>query len=43
MLARDVVLVPLTALTEVPGGHRARRTDGTEVTVKIGQTSPKTP
>lgn len=40
VLAKDVVLVPLTALTEVPGGHRARRADGTEVTVKIGQTSP---
>lgn len=40
VLAKDVVLVPLTALTEVPGGHRARRPDGTEVTVKIGQTSP---
>jgi HlyD family secretion protein len=40
VLATDVLRVPLTALTEVPGGHRARRADGTEVTVKIGQTSP---
>jgi HlyD family secretion protein len=40
VLAKDVLLVPLTAVTEVPGGHRVTRTDGTVVTVALGQTSP---
>ena len=38
-LAKDVVLLPLAALKEVPGGHVVIRPDGTEVPVTVGQTS----
>ena len=40
VLAKDVLLVPLTAITEVPGGHRVTRVDGTVVPITLGQTSP---
>ncbi|MDP2339488.1 MAG: HlyD family efflux transporter periplasmic adaptor subunit [Deltaproteobacteria bacterium] len=39
VLAKDVLLVPLATLREVPGGHHVVRADGKEVTVKVGQTS----
>lgn len=39
VLAKDVLLVPLAALREVPGGYRVVLANGTEVAVKVGQTS----
>lgn len=39
VLAKDVLLIPLAALTEGPGGFTAKRRDGETVKVKIGQTS----
>lgn len=38
-LAKDVLRVPLAALTEGTGGYTATRADGSTVKVKIGQTS----
>lgn len=38
-LAKDVVLVPLASLREVPGGHVVVRPDGSELPVTVGQTS----
>lgn len=39
VLAKDVVLVPLASLREVPGGHVVVKADGTELPVTVGQTS----
>ncbi len=39
VLAKDVLLLPLAALREVPGGYRVVRASGAEVAVKVGQTS----
>ncbi len=38
-LKKDILRVPLAALKEGSGGYTAKRADGTEVKVKIGQTS----
>ena len=39
VLAKDVVLVPLAALTTKDGGYEATKQDGTVVSVKVGKTS----
>lgn len=39
VLARDVLQVPLAALTEADGAFRATRADGSVVDVKVGKTS----
>lgn len=40
VLAKNVVIAPLAALKEIPGGHSATLKSGRVVTVKVGQTSP---
>jgi HlyD family secretion protein len=40
VLAKNVVIAPLAALKEIPGGHSATLKSGKTVTVKVGQTSP---
>jgi len=40
VLAKDVVIAPLAALKEIPGGHTATLKSGKAVKVKVGQTSP---
>lgn len=40
VIAKDVVIVPLAAVREVPGGHVVVRKDGAEAKVKVGKTSP---
>jgi biotin carboxyl carrier protein len=39
VLAKDVLMVPLATLQEVPGGHRVILANGKELSVKVGQTS----
>ncbi len=39
VLAKDVLTVPLAALSESPEGYRATLKDGRELKVKVGQTS----
>ncbi len=40
VLAKNVIIAPLAALKEVPGGHTATLKNGKTVSVKVGQTSP---
>ena len=40
VLAKNVLIAPLAALKEIPGGHQATLKSGKIVTVKVGQTSP---
>lgn len=40
VLAKGVVIAPLAALKEIPGGHTATLKSGKIVNVKVGQTSP---
>lgn len=40
VLAKDALLVPLAALGEENGAHKAKKQDGTVVEVKVGKTSP---
>jgi HlyD family secretion protein len=40
VLAKNVIIAPLAALKEIPGGHSATLKNGRTVNVKVGQTSP---